>query len=105
MVDDVVAVDRGIEDWVLLQGVHRRLDEEGHEAELDTMLLLELVFVLIAQVHHRRHIHLVERGEDGIGRLRLHQAFGDAGDDVRCSRASGGREETETQRLGKASPR
>ena len=42
------------------------------------MLLLEAVLVAVAQVHQRRHVDLVERGQDGRGRLRLHQALGDA---------------------------
>ena len=57
----------------------RRLDEERHEAELDAVLLLELVLVLVAQVHHRLHVHFVERRQDRVGRLRLQQALGDAG--------------------------
>ena len=42
------------------------------------MLLLEAVLVAVAQLHHRRHVDLVERGQDGGGRLRLHEALGDA---------------------------
>ena len=57
---------------------HRRLDEERHEAQLDAVLLLELVLVLVAQVHHRLHVDLVEGGQDRVGRLRLQQALGDA---------------------------
>jgi hypothetical protein len=41
--------------------------------------LLELVAVLLAQRHDRRHVHFVERGQDGVFVLRLQQALGDAG--------------------------
>ncbi len=43
------------------------------------MFLLELVLVLVAQVDHRLHVDFVERGQDGVGGLRLQQALGDAG--------------------------
>ena len=42
------------------------------------MFLLELVLVLGAHLHHRLHVDLVERGQDGRSGLRLHQALGDA---------------------------
>ena len=58
--------------------VHGRLDEEAHEPELDAVLLLELVLVPVAQLDHRLHVDLVERGQDRGGRLRLHEALGDA---------------------------
>ena len=45
VVDDVVAVDRGVDDRIFLQRMHRRLDEERHEAELHAVLLLEAVLV------------------------------------------------------------
>jgi len=62
-----------------LSAMHRRLDEERHEAELHAVLLLEAVLVAVAQLHHRRHVEFVEGGEDGRCLLRLNQAFGDAG--------------------------
>ena len=42
------------------------------------MRLLELLAVLLAQRHDRTHVHFVEGGQDGIGRLRLQQTLGDA---------------------------
>ena len=78
VIDDVVAVDRRVDHRELLQRVHRRLDEEAHEAELDAVLLLEALLVPVAQVDHRLHVDFVERGEDRGGRLRLHEALGDA---------------------------
>ncbi|EDT08719.1 hypothetical protein BgramDRAFT_4373 [Paraburkholderia graminis C4D1M] len=41
------------------------------------MFLLELVLVLVAQIHDRRHVHFVERGQNGVGLLRLEQTLGD----------------------------
>ena len=54
------------------------LHEEAHEADLDAVLLLELLLEALAHFHHRRHVHFVEGGQDRVGRLRLHQAFGHA---------------------------
>jgi hypothetical protein len=76
VVDDVGAVHRRVHHRILLQRVHHRLDEEGHEAELDAVLLFEAVLVILAQRHHRRHVHFVEGGEDRRRGLRLHQALG-----------------------------
>ena len=78
VIDDVVAVDRRVDDRIFLERMHRRLDEEAHEAELDAVLLLEALLVAVAQLDHRRHVHFVERGEDRGGRLRLHEPLGDA---------------------------
>ena len=47
MIDDVVAVDRRIDDRILLQRVHRRLHEERHEAELHAVLFLEAVLIAL----------------------------------------------------------
>ena len=63
---------------IFLQRVHRRLHEEAHEAELDAVLLLEALLVAVAQLDHRLHVHFVERRQDRRGRLRLHEALGDA---------------------------
>ena len=41
LVDDVLAVDLGIDRGDLLQRLHAGLDEEAHDAELDAVLLLE----------------------------------------------------------------
>ncbi len=78
VIDDVGAVDRCVDDRVLLQSLHRSLDEERHEAELHAVLLLEPVLVPVAQVHHRLHVHFVERRQDRRGRLRLDETLGDA---------------------------
>jgi hypothetical protein len=49
LVDDVGAVDLGVDRREFLQRGHAGLHEEGHEAELHAVLLLEGVLVLGAQ--------------------------------------------------------
>jgi hypothetical protein len=78
VVDDVVAVDRRVDQRELAQRVHGGLDEEAHEAELDAELLLEALLVAAAQLDHRLHVDFVERRQDGRRRLRLHPPLGDA---------------------------
>ncbi len=51
--------------------LHAGLHEKAHEAQLHAVLLLEQVLVLVAQVHHRAHVDLVEGREHGGGVLRL----------------------------------
>ena len=79
VVDDVVAIDRGIEHRVFLQCMDRRFDKEAHEADFDAMLFFKLILEALAHFHHRRHVDLVEGGQYGIGGLRLQQALRDAG--------------------------
>ena len=59
-----------------LQGLDDRLDEKRHEAQPDSVLLLERLFVLGAQVHDPRHVGLVEGREDRGGVLDFDQALG-----------------------------
>src|SRR5260221_9254018 len=54
------------------------LHEEGHEAELDAVLLLEALLVVLAKRHHRTHVYFIEGGEDRRGGLRLDQPLRDA---------------------------
>ena len=77
LVDDVLAVDLGIDRRNFLQRLHGGFDEEAHEAELDAVLLLEGFAIILPELHHRAHIHVVERGEHGGGVLRLLQPLGD----------------------------
>jgi hypothetical protein len=58
--------------------VHRRLDEEAHEAELDAVLLLKTLLHALAHLHDRGHVDLVKGGQDGVGALRLQQTLGHA---------------------------
>ena len=78
MVDDLGAVDGGVDRRELLQRVGRGLGEEAHEAQLDAVGLLEAFAQLLAHGHHLAQVHLVEGGEHGDGVLGLHHAFGDA---------------------------
>ncbi|ENN89592.1 hypothetical protein RHSP_59795 [Rhizobium freirei PRF 81] len=77
LVDDVGAVDLGVNGRQFLQRVRDGLGEEAHEAELHAMLLLEDVLVAVAQVHHSLHVHLVVGGEHGGGVLCILEALGD----------------------------
>ena len=80
MVDDVVAVDRGVDRRLALQRFNRSLDEEGHEAQAHAVvLLLEHVLVLGAQVHDRLHVDFVVGGQHGHGGLSLDQTLGHLG--------------------------
>ena len=74
LVDDVAAVDLGVDGRDLLQRLDAGLHEEAHEAELHAVLLLEHVLVLVAQLHHRAHVDVVERRQHGGGVLRVLQA-------------------------------
>ena len=77
LVDDVGAVDLGVDGGDFLQRLHAGVHEEAHEAELHAVLLLEQVLVLVAQRHHRAHVDLVEGREHGGGVLRLLEAARD----------------------------
>ena len=77
LVDDVGAVDLGVDGRQFLQRMRHGLGEEAHEAELDAVLLLEDVLVLVAQVHDRLHVHLVVGGQHRGGVLRILEALGD----------------------------
>jgi hypothetical protein len=77
LVDEVGAVDLGVDRRNFLQRLHAGLHEEAHEAELHAVLLLEHVLVLLAQRHHRAHVDLVEGREHGGGVLRVLEAARD----------------------------
>jgi hypothetical protein len=62
----------------LLQRVDDGLHEEGHEAELDAVLLHEVVLVFGAQGHDGGHVDLVEGGEHRGLVLGGDEALGDA---------------------------
>ena len=68
-VPSISALTAGISFSACDAGAH----EEAHEAELDAVALLELILVLVAHVHHRAHVDLVEGREHGGGVLRLLQ--------------------------------
>ena len=70
------------------------------------MLFLEAVLVAAAQFLHRAEVDFVEGGEQRLGRLRLHQALGDARSQARHRHAllapDGARLERRNARLGSA---
>src|SRR3546814_4234862 len=53
----------GVDRRQLLERRDARLHEEGHEAQLHAVLLLEAVLVLGARGHQGAHVHLVEGGQ------------------------------------------
>ena len=65
VIDDIVPVNRGIHDRETFQGCNRRLDEERHQAEPDTVFLFELFTELAAQIQNRLHVHFIERRQRG----------------------------------------
>src|SRR5690606_6624161 len=78
VVDDVLAIDRGVHLGETLERLGGSLDEEGHEAQTHTVvLLLEQVLVLLAQVHDRLHVDFIIGSQHGHARLGIHQALGD----------------------------
>ena len=77
LVDDLVAVDLGVDGGDFLQGLQARLHEEAHEAQLHAVALLEQHLVFVAQLHHCAHVDVVERRQDGGGVLRVLEALRD----------------------------
>ena len=77
LVDEVRAVDFGVDGGNLLQRLNTRFDEKAHEAELGGVLFLEGVLVAGAQRHHFAHVDLVEGREHRRGILRVLEAPGD----------------------------
>ena len=77
LVDDVGAVDLGVDFGNFLERVTAGLGEEGHEAQPDAVFFLKEVFVFFAQRHHLTHVHLVIGGEHGGGVLAVLEATGD----------------------------
>ena len=77
VLDDVVAVELGVDGRDFLHRLDGGLHEEGHEAELDSVFLEEFLTVAFAQLHDRGHVDLVEGGEHRRLRLGLDKALGD----------------------------
>ncbi len=77
LVDQIGAVDLGIDGGDFLERLHAGAHEEAHEAELHAVLLLEQIAILRAQRHDVAHVDLVEGREHRGGVLCLFQPFGD----------------------------
>ena len=65
LIDNISAVDFSVHFRHLAQGVAAGLGEKGHKAQLHTVFFQKLIFVGVAQLHHRAHVHLVIGGEHG----------------------------------------
>ena len=70
-VDDIGAVDLGVDGGHLPQRGGARLHEKSHEAEFYAVLLFECVLVTGAQGHDFGHVGLVEGRQHGGGILRV----------------------------------
>ncbi len=73
LIDQVLAVDLGVDRGNLFQRADASFDEKAHEAELYAVLLLENVFVFGSQRHHFGHVDLIEGRQHGGGILRVLQ--------------------------------
>ena len=77
------AADFGVHLRNEAEGVDHRFHEEGHETELNTVLLLKCFLVLLAQSDHGRHVRLVESSEECCVFLSFYQPLGNAAIAVR----------------------
>eukprot|EP00123_Amoebidium_parasiticum_P007891 comp18441_c0_seq1/m.19703 comp18441_c0_seq1/g.19703 ORF comp18441_c0_seq1/g.19703 comp18441_c0_seq1/m.19703 type:complete len:546 (+) comp18441_c0_seq1:59-1696(+) len=77
-VDDLLAINDGIDDRLVLECRCRAGQESRHEAQLDTVGLEEVVLELVAQSHDVAHVDLVEGGQHGVCVLGILQALGNA---------------------------
>ena len=77
LVDHIGAVDFGVDLGHLFQGVRTGLGEEGHEAELHAVFLLEQFLVFLAKRHRRGHVDLVVGRQHRGGVLCIFQAARD----------------------------
>jgi hypothetical protein len=77
LVDDVVAVDFGVDRRQLLERDDRGLDKDRHKAEPDAVLFLEAIAVTLAQRDRLAHIDLVEGRQHRGGVLRRFKTLGD----------------------------
>ena len=77
MVDDVGAVDLGVDHGHIAERPDAGAAEQGHQPQIHAVPVAERFAVAPAGGQEGREIHLVERGEDGRGPLRLHEPLGD----------------------------
>eukprot|EP01137_Pigoraptor_chileana_P003231 Opistho-2@43121 len=75
-VDNLLTLNNGIDDGLVLEGDDRGLDKSRHEAELNLVLLEKIILELVAQCGNVAHVNLVECGEHRIGVLSLLQTLG-----------------------------
>mmetsp|Transcript_27200 Transcript_27200/g.71675 ORF Transcript_27200/g.71675 Transcript_27200/m.71675 type:complete len:324 (+) Transcript_27200:397-1368(+) len=77
-VHHIIAIDNGVDGRDLAKTLHGRIGEHRHEAQLHTVLLLELVLVHVAHLQDAGHVDLVVGGKHGSGVLRLLQTLSNA---------------------------
>ena len=78
MIDDFIAFNFRINRWHIARSQGYGFGEEAHEAQADPMLLFKQIFVGRPCFHHRGHVDIVERRQQGGGVLRGLQALGDS---------------------------
>src|SRR5262249_5546463 len=76
-IDDVATAYFSIHLRNELERIDGGFDKKSHEAELDLILFLKTCPVLFAQRYHRRHIDLVEGGEERCRLLGFHEPLRD----------------------------
>jgi len=77
ILNDLVAVDLGVDGRDFLERVDDSLGEKRHEAEFHAVLFHEIILVFRAQGHHGGHIALVEGREHGRFLLGADEPAGD----------------------------
>ena len=77
VVEDGVALDRGVDHGVLAQGGDGGAGDERHVGELDAVALLVLVLFFLAQADDAGHIDLEDGVDVRAGVLGLDHALGD----------------------------
>src|SRR5438067_8421991 len=73
VLNKILAFDPAVDRRKGFQCYDRRLYEERHEPELKPILFRERILRFRPELLHRRHVALVESGEDGRGMLSHHQ--------------------------------
>ena len=77
-VDDLIAINLGIDRRIGFQRLDRGLHEKRHKAEFDAVLFDKAILIAFAQIHDRGHVDLIEGRKHGRRILRLFQTLGDA---------------------------
>lgn len=76
-VDHLTVVNHSVDDWLLLESVHRGLYESTSETELDSVFLGECFLNLFASIHELAHVDFIESGQESVLVLRLFESLGD----------------------------
>ena len=76
VINNVFTVDGGVHRREAFQGFHTGTGKEPHKAETHVMGFLEFRLIMLAHIHDRFHVDLVEGGQHGRILLGRHQALG-----------------------------